>query len=230
VSAAQLAEQTGWREARRFRRVIDFFPPPSPESRYIDFSRAQSAHEIVMEIEGAMWTGVLKVTCEGARARAAALLFHGRVVGCVYASRSVEPQPTDPSLNDLLELLHFDSAEIECYTLDEDVVLSMSALFLGYPVERNDDLDARSYLDYIGSWLQHKEQTACIAITSSRHDTALAFVRHGRYTGLFQVDQQHFSTQIQVLFDLLNEERAADISASIFEEPSHRGFLMSARL
>jgi hypothetical protein len=94
------------------------------------------------------------------------LLYRGRAIGCIATSRSTpDNQPTEVSLQSMLADLECLDTEVRVYDLPENIVLPMSALFLGYPVQRNDNYDGRAYTDYICNWFEGKKQTACLVIS-----------------------------------------------------------------
>jgi hypothetical protein len=202
----------------KLRRAIDLILPSIAEDKGMTCNIGEEFGDIemlIMNLEGGMRTGCVKAFCEPRKSRSAVLLFKGRAVGCIYGNKTLpEPQPTEPSLQMMLSDLQEPDTSLLIYDLPEEVTLPMSALFLGYPVERNDDLDGRSYLDYIGSWLHQKEQTACIAI-SAAGGTTLAFVFKGKYVGSFYVEEQRFDADINVMYQLLESDRGAQVSASI---------------
>jgi hypothetical protein len=127
-----------------------------------------------------------------------------------------ETHPTEPSLSFMLKDLEADDAKVTFYDLPEDVVLSMSALFLGYPVDRAENISAREYMDYLLNWFSEKVQTACLAINlPTMFGTCLVFVHAGKFVGSFYVEDQHFSTDIAYVHELLNRDSKAILEASI---------------
>jgi hypothetical protein len=210
-----------WASARpmdfKLRRAIDLILPSiggqSPTNMRIG---DEDLEWLITDLEGGMRTGCVKAFCEPRKSRSAVLLYRGRAVGCIYGNKSLpEPQPTEPSLQMMLNDLGDPETTLVVYDLPEEVTLSMSALFLGYPVDRTDDLDAKSYIEHIGSWLQQREQTACLAVQLSGPRTCLAFVYKGRYVGSFYVEDQKFSPELKVLYDLIAQDPKAAVHASI---------------
>jgi len=201
----------------KLRRAIDLILPSIAEDKGANMRIGDEDLEwLITDLEGGMRTGCVKAFCEPRKSRSAVLLYKGRAVGCIYGNKTLpEPQPTEPSLQMMLNDLTEPDTQILVYDLPEEVTLAMSALFLGYPVERNDDLDGRSYLDYIGSWLHQKEQTACLAISTSAGGTCLAFVYKGNYAGAFYVEDQTYAPDISFVYELLGNDRGANVSASI---------------
>jgi hypothetical protein len=201
----------------KLRRAIDLILPSIGEDKGTTLRIGDEDLEwLITDLEGGMRTGCVKAFCEPRKSRSAVLLYKGRAVGCIYGNKTIpEPQPTEPSLQMMLNDLNDPETSILIYDLPETVTLAMSALFLGYPVDRSDDLDARSYIEYIGSWLSQREQTACLAVSLSAGGTCLAFVHGGRYCGSFYVENQTYSEDIKVLYDLIANDPKAQVSASI---------------
>jgi hypothetical protein len=202
----------------KLRRAIDLILPSIGEDQGQKMRIGDEDLEwLITQLEGGMRTGCVKAFCEPRKSRSAVLLYRGRAVGCIYGNKNLpEPQPTEPSLQMMLNDLNEPDTNLLCYDLPENVTLAMSALFLGYPVERSDDLDAKSYIQYIGSWLEQKEQTACLAVSlPSTGATCLIFVHKGKFIGSFYVEDQKFSTEISFVYDLLAKDPQAQVSASI---------------
>jgi hypothetical protein len=145
------------------------------------------------------------------------LLYKGRAVGCIYGCKSMpDTQPTEQSLQNMLADLEVPDTDVKIYDLPENVTLAMSALFLGYPVQRNDDYDARAYMDYICGWFESKGNTACLAITlPSNSATCLGYVYKGQFCGAFYVEDQQFRTDKEFVYDLLRNDPRANVEASI---------------
>jgi hypothetical protein len=201
----------------KLRRAIDLILPAIASD---DITNVRIGDEdlewLITTLEGGMRTGCVKAFCEPRKSRSAVLLYRGRAVGCIYGNKAVrEPQPTEASLQMMLMDLIEPDTSVVIYDLPEEVTLAMSALFLGYPVERNDDLDARSYIEYIGSWLNQREQTACLAISPTSGGTCLAFVHKGKFCGSFYVEDQKFSNDAKLVFDLIATDPQAAVGVSI---------------
>jgi hypothetical protein len=201
----------------RPRRAVDLMPGALGDNKGWQVRMGDSdLDRLLWDLTRYMHTGCMKISCQPRKSRAGALLYRGRVVACAYGNDKVpEPLPVEPSLEMMLSDLQDPETRLLVYDLPEEVVVSMSALFLGDAIDRNDTLDARSYFDYIGNWLQQKQQTGCVAITTTYAATCLAFAFEGKYAGAFAVDEQKFHPNIQFVFDLLDRDRNAQVSASI---------------
>jgi hypothetical protein len=211
-----------WAKAqeRKFhlKRATEMILPPLQVESENKFKIADYDLEwLITDLEGGMRTGCVKAASEERLSRSAMLLYRGRAVGCIYGCKSMpETQPTEQSLQLMLSDLELPETSVRMYDLPESVTLAMSALFLGYPVQRNDEYDAMSYMDYICNWFESKSNTACLAITlNSSSATCLGFIHKGQFCGAFYVEDQKYTTDISFVHDLLRNDPKAGIEASI---------------
>jgi hypothetical protein len=200
------------------KRATDLvLPPLQPESENKFKIADYDLEWLITDLEGGMRTGCVKASSESKVSRSAMLLYKGRAVGCIYGCKSMpETQPTEQSLQHMLADLEAQDTNVRMYDLPDSVTLAMSALFLGYPVQRNDDYDALSYMNYICNWFENKGQTACLAITlPASSATCLAFIHKGHFCGAFYVEDQKFTEQLSFVHELLQNDPQANIEASI---------------
>lgn len=223
----------------KFRRASDLFLPPLQKNQNPNRMRIGHPDDLlwlVTDLEGGMRTGCVKASCQSKHSRSALLLYKGRVVGCVYANNQLkDPIETEKSLPLMLKDCATPDTQLIMYALPEEEVLAMSAFFLGYPVERSDDLDARSYMDYIMSSFAEKEQTACLAFSFNGADTVLSLVHKGKFVGAFQVENQEFSRDIEYVHKQLREKPNALAEASIlptdlFSPTTRFGYILSLNM
>ncbi len=200
------------------KRATDLILPPIDKDSLNEFKIVDYDLEwLITDLEGGMRTGCVKAACESKLSRSAMLLYRGRAVGCIYGCKSMpDTQPTEQSLANMLSDLEVPDTDVKIYDLPENVTLAMSALFLGYPVQRNDDYDARAYMDYICGWFESKGNTACLAITlPSNSATCLGYVYKGQFCGAFYVEDQQFRTDKEFVYELLRNDPRANVEASI---------------
>jgi hypothetical protein len=200
------------------KRATDLVPPPFDEESLATFtSEEQDVEWLITDIEGGMRTGCVKAVSQSAMSRSAALLYKGRAVGCIYGRKQQsENYGTEQSLQIMLQDLEKVDTAIQLYDLPESVVLPMSALFLGYPVPREENVDARTYMDYMCNWFESKSQTACLAITfPSRSATSLCFIHEGKFCGAFYVEEQKFSQDKEFVYSLMASDPQASVEANI---------------
>ncbi len=201
-----------------YKRATDLIMTPMDSASLNEFKIADYDLEwLITDLEGGMKTGCVKAWCKRKLSRSAILLYRGRVVGCIYSCKS-EPdtQTTEKSLQKMLGDLEIPDSDVQGYDLPENITLAISALFLGYPVQRNDDYDARAYMDYICAWFESKGITACLAITlPSNSATCLGYVYKGQFCGAFYVEDQQFKPDKEFVYELLRNDPRANVEASI---------------
>ena len=200
------------------QRATDLMPPPMSLDSLITFKIEDLDLEwLIADLEGGMRTCCVKAFNQERLSRSSILVYRGQVVGCMYANKfNPDRQPTAECLPLMIEDLKDSSTEVEMYDLPEYVVLSMSSLFLGYPVQRNDNYDARSYMDYICGWFESKKTTACLAITLRwTSSTCLAYIYNGHFCGAFHVEKQKFTTDKEFVYELFRNDHSAQIEAAI---------------
>jgi hypothetical protein len=176
---------------------------------------------LITDLEGGMRTCCLKTANEDVLSRAAILLYRGRAVGCVYSSKKLpDPPPTEDALKLALTDLNLPNTSVAIYDLPESLAISSSALFLGYPVPREDDYEARAYMDYICGWFEGKGNTACLTFIFPKPQGqptghCFAYVYRGQVVGTFNVEEQVFSQDKQYIYKKLDEEPYAELRVNV---------------
>lgn len=180
-----------------YRRATDLIPfgiDRSIPPYIVEISSQSEITEVINDLEDQLFTGVVKVSCSPGKSRGAVLLWNGKVLGCIYGQKTrLNRLPTEDSLKLLLNDCKIPGTQILRSSLSEDVVLPMSALFLGYPVEIDDTQSAPRYLRYLKEWFLKKKQTACVAISIPTNGAVLDFVYKGKPIGSFEVEYQRYS-------------------------------------
>lgn len=205
----------------RLRRAIDLVMPPVDNESLESLKSFKIADYdmewLITDLEGGMRTGCIKATSEQKLSRSAALLYKGRAVGCIYGCKAQpDAKPTEESLSAMLSDLEAPDAVVTLYDLPEDVTLSMSALFLGYPIDNNPDMTAREYCDFVMQWFAENGSTACLAVTLAQtKSTYLVFVYKGKFAGAFFVEEQQFTRDANEIATMFNKYPDARIEASI---------------
>ncbi len=202
----------------RLRRATDLLIPPFGNNAEENFAAGDSCLEkLIEDIEGKESTGCVKAFSEENLSRSAALIYKGRAVGCIYGQRHMsEPWPTETALELMLDDMRLPETKVLKYALPEEVILSMSSLFLGYPIERTDTLNASDYLSYILKWVKQRQQTACLIISEpSVPALCLSFIHKGNFFGAFHVEEQKFSPDMAFVQDFLQQAENPKVEASI---------------
>jgi len=205
----------------RLRRAIDLvMPPPDEESLESLKTFKISDYDLewlITDVEGGMRTGCLKATSESKLSRAAILLYKGRAVGCIYGCKSnPDAKATEESLTLTLTDLEATDTMVTMYDLPDEATLAMSALFLGYTLEREDSMDSRTYFDSVMNSFVQNHSTACVVVTiPSTKSTYLIFVGKGRFGGAFFVEEQQFTKDPKAIYQLFESDAGAQVEVSL---------------
>ncbi len=202
----------------QLRRAIDLIMPPLDEDSLKSLRIGDYDIEwLITDLEGGMRTGCVKATCESRLSRAAMLLYRGRAVGCIYGCRAdPDTKPTEDSLNLMLNDLESPDTLVSLYDLPENITLAMSALFLGYPVKREDNYSALDYLRYICDWFAQEKGTATLAVSmSGGRGMCLGYIFKGEFCGSFYVEDQIFEADRGYIEQLLQNDPEATLGVSI---------------
>ncbi|HEY9730916.1 MAG TPA: hypothetical protein V6C89_03340 [Drouetiella sp.] len=200
-----------------FRRATDLLPPPIGNSFKCIQTGEKDVKPIIQEWVSSALTGCVIASNNTHKTRSALLLYQGRAVGCIYTTKTMPlTQPTEDAIKLVVRDLEFPNGTIKAYPLHESTILPLSALFLGYPVFRSDDLSAEEYIDYICKWLKNRGQTACLAISLMQSfSTCLCFIHQGTFSSAFYVEDQEVVRDQKFVMELLRNEPGANVEASI---------------
>lgn len=203
------------------KRATDLFPLPADASSVKSLLIGEyDLHWLISDIEKRSFTGVVKTSSSEKKSRGAILLYKSSAVGCVYISES---QPEIASTNDALIQtmadLHLPETQIDFYDLPESVVLPLSAIFLGYPVEKTEFLNPKADFQTNCSFYAEKAVTACIWLQiPSERSSCLVFVFMGSFTGAFMIESQLFCNDVDSVIDLLDINPDAQVEVSLLPE------------
>ena len=205
----------------RLRRAIDLIMPPVDQEgrdNMMQINMAENDIEwITMHVEGGMMTGCIKLTSEERLSRSDALLYRGKVVGCIYGCKhDPEVKPTEDSLVKMVNDLDAQDAQVLLYDLPESVTLAMSALFIGVSVEPEYQADSLTYFNNVMQQFINDGRTACVVITSqTTQSNYLVFVHNRQFAGAFFVDEQSFTTDPDRVMSIFQVENGVDIQANM---------------
>lgn len=172
---------------------------------------------LISDLVGGHRTGCLKLSNDIEKLRGAMVFLKGSVVGAIYVSKAcIETKPTEESLDLCLKSLKQSDTTVMLYDLPEELVLSFSSLFLGYPVSRMDSYTSIDYYHYITDWCQKEQSTLTIALLfEDGGGICFGFVYSGRYIGAFHVEEQEFSDDQEFLIHLMDLYPHSTLGVSI---------------
>lgn len=180
------------------KRAADLVLPPfetkSTSKRTI--RKAEELTGLIAEIEEGDFTGSIRATSERWSSRSVMLLLHGIALGAVYGCAGISDRlPTAQSVQLILSDLSLSGTEVVLNALPEEIVMSLAALFLGYPIPVDDSYkNAADYVDKVSQTAAKDKLTGCLAITSlTTFATQLGLYDKGECIGIFDVETQTFS-------------------------------------
>lgn len=213
-----------WAEAHpkyiSLRRAVDVIMPPLQNAPMMVKLDQQRAMEFVPTLEATNFTGCTKIYCQSALSRAALIFYEGRVVGSIYTRKpNRDPYPFEIGIKKLMEDLSQENtdAEMEMYELPKEIILSMSALFLGYVDQTKSDLTESAYCKNMLHHFSEQKETACLNLLDENTDTpmALSFVFEGCFYGAYLVAERVFSDNDEFCLSLFNKFPEAKLHAHI---------------
>lgn len=203
------------------RRANDLFMVPEDRDSVEYFCIAERVSDqgglsdFLLELEDGEYTGFIKISNGRKKMRAAMALYRGRGVGAVHVDATDTNTPaTEEALSRLLDELKVQQTLVMKYKQRDELVTSFSGLFLGYPIEREDDFTAHEYLEYVSNWFAQKDSTATLAF-SYKMRTALVFFHKGEYIGFYDIDDVTFDTGETKLKRFLERMPLCNLEASI---------------
>jgi len=204
----------------RLKRATDLIMGPlDPQSEIVSKVQEYKLDHLVADLEKNIFTGCIKIASEEKESRSALLLCRGRAVGCVYNCVSLpDTLPTEQALQMILADLSQPETDLRMYKLPVDVIFALSSLFLGHACERTPQMeaaDAKGELGILLKGFETRATTACLAITLEKSQSlCLGFVHRGYFSGSYDIERQHFDTELVSLERRLEHEPKSVIEAS----------------
>jgi len=204
----------------RHQRACDLFMPPVDLRSIRNLKTFKIADYdlqwLITDLEGGSRTACIKTASKN-QSRSAALLYKGRVVGCFHQSKETPlPGPTAAALAGLLSDLDQAETNVTIYDLPEEIVFSMSALFLGTLLNMQCENTASDHYDSLMENLTRRKKSACLTILAGYPvETRLVLVHRGQLIGVFNVEDQLFFRDENSLNDLFDRFPQAVIEARV---------------
>ncbi|MBX3077314.1 hypothetical protein KF707_00940 [Candidatus Obscuribacterales bacterium] len=203
----------------RLRRAVDIIMPSlTGKLNHAVKSADFDVKRLLADLAASELTGCIKAESSEVLSRSAALLYKGRVVGCIYG-RKPQPQTQvlEASLKAMMDDLMLQSTEMQVYELPDEVVIAMSALFLGVPIGAGQTADAgdpKAYIKDLMPSLAEKNDTACVMVsTTDKPSRILGFVHQGKPFGSYSIVDQNFTPGFEQLHQLCDESDDAVVNA-----------------
>ncbi len=202
----------------RLQRAVDLFMPPIAGVPLRKNVAAGESDQFIARLEQECFTGCVKVDSESRPSRSAALFYKGRAVGGIYTKKSMrEPYPIQASLMLMLEDLRKSDTEVEFYVLPDDLVLSLSSLFLGVSLERDRGVNNDKLMRKITSRFKEKKTTGCISLQETV-PCALGFIFHGKFIGAYSIEERRFDTTESYFLEQCKKRASFEMEAFLLPE------------
>lgn len=194
----------------------DLLPPPLSISEFAPLDLIQ--HKLVDYLDWFKenaYTGIVKFKHQRFNACGALVLFRGRCTGAMFTTTEQrEPLTTQQALPHLYRAMSLLGAQVVSYTLPEEIVLPISAAFLGYPVQKAKE-NCKEYFDYVLGGLKQNSSIAVVAITSKTGETYLVYVYQGNSVGFFSLERKTFYLDMQEVFEFVANNADIELQVSV---------------
>ncbi len=207
--------------SQRLRRAIDLIMPAVSGKLYreLNCSTADSS-KLLSELELANFTGCVKARSEEQKSRSAMLLFEGRVAGAIYGRKDAqETFAVEKAINLMKADIAGADTFLQVYELPQDVVLAMSALFLGCPLAKD---ESKAMLDYFDTTLMSISltgETGCLTYSEeSGSPDILVFISKGQPFGGYKIAAQEYIGNAEALLSEIRKNEKGSIEAHILPE------------
>ncbi len=194
----------------------DVFPPPLSISEFapLDLIRYKLADYLDWFKENA-YTGIVKFKHSRFNSCGALVLFRGRCAGAMFTDiEQQEPLTTQQALPHLYRAMSLLGAQVVSYTLPEEIVLPISAAFLGYPVQQTIE-NCKEYFDRVLGWLNQNNSIAVVAITAKTGETILVYIYQGNSIGFLSLERRTFCLDMQEVFDFVANNTNIELYVSV---------------
>ena len=202
----------------RCKRAVDLIPMLGGEKGTTHLAVTYPSERLFCDLESQKFTGAVLVLNQQLLTRSAIVLYEGRLIGCIYGSKF---SPLTKSTARSFALLCSDSAEpqtiFSIYDQPKDVIFAFGALFMGYPVEPQDNVDASDYLEASYAEMKEKSVSGCLAITlPGTVSTCLFGVRDGEFIGARWVEDEVLTHDLSAIRAAMKDDPNATVQLSVF--------------
>lgn len=217
------------------RRAMGLIPQAiSSNSRKVTEASQLRYHQMLYSLANKQNTCCIKVICPKEKARAAMLVFRGKVLGCVFGRKGSDKQLFGrEAFSELCSILTSVDTIIDTYIMPEAVALASGSLFHGSVFNQEMGVDALSAFQMASSHLTETEMPGCIVVKNSNHQIG-GFIYYfgGTIAGVFSfkdgwMKATYESAQELVMFCPDASVSASKLHATSVEEVEALAFAMT---
>lgn len=222
-------------DAGATRRATGFMPVAANGStREVAQTSSLRFHQLLISLEGNQRTGCLRILSPKHKARAAILIYKGRVVGCLYGSRKLDFQCLQHDAHRLaLAELAAPGNVLDAYELPEELVLAAASLFNGEVLDTNVGGDASTCFEQTFRAIANSQLPGCIVISNANAEMiCMAYIYAGKIIGVFSATDGWISPSFESVQKYVKQNMSLHISASFLplpenKQPANLGFSLT---
>ncbi|MDQ5967227.1 MAG: 3-hydroxyacyl-CoA dehydrogenase [Cyanobacteriota bacterium erpe_2018_sw_39hr_WHONDRS-SW48-000098_B_bin.30] len=207
--------------SQKTRRAIDLIMPALSGKLLHELKCSQAViHKLFDELTLANFTGCIKARNEVKKSRSAMIIINGRVCGAIYGRKDAHETF---AVQQALKLMREDMCEeetfLQVYELPIAVVYSMSALFLGCPIQRVQGDSISNYIDTSLMSMSLASETGCLTYSADGKQTdSLIFVHEGTPFAGYEIETQKLIEDVDVLIGEIKTKEEGQMEAHLLPE------------
>jgi hypothetical protein len=187
IEQAQMLKDTVGNQQGLNKRAVGLFPQPKDaKPQQIDLSSQVKFHNLLVAIEGREETCVIRMISPAQKSRAAALVFRGRVLACVYGRDDCETQLLGQEAFDQAkqQMLSSDTI-VDTYKIDDKTAIAASSIFHGELYDPQCMMSAQDVLQYSLAHLLECNAPGTVIINEGDGAKAVIYTFKGKIHGIF---------------------------------------------
>jgi hypothetical protein len=197
------------------RRTVNLIPRPETEQgchahKYGEHNRPE---QLLLSVEATQATCCIHLSSPYYKSRSAALIFRGRILGCVYGNKHLPYQLFGKTAYDYMhrELSHRES-ELQSYPLDEELVLAAAAMFNGEIIDPLTQSTPEEAFRFAHEALIHCNRPGTIVILDENASAIYsAFYFRGKTVGAYSHEDGWLKPQYESAEHYLRNSQGASV-------------------
>lgn len=161
------------------------------------------------------YTGIVKYKHQRYNSYGALVLFRGRCTGAMFSCEGQQNfLSTEQALPELFKAMCLLGADVVSYTLPEEIVLPITAGFIGYQVQPQKENNKESF-EYMIDQFAKFESIALLALSSKSNGTMFAYVCKGKIIGFYSLEHKTLFLNEIDIFDFVSNSPDIELYISV---------------
>ncbi|MCW5823494.1 MAG: hypothetical protein KIT34_11880 [Cyanobacteria bacterium TGS_CYA1] len=161
------------------------------------------------------YTGIVKYKHPRFNSYGALVLFRGRCTGAMFSCEGQQNfLSTEQALPELFTAMCLLGADVFSYTLPEEIVLPITAGFIGYQVQPQKENSKDSFEYMIDRFAKYKS-IALLVLSSRSNGTMFVYVYKGKVIGFFSLEHKTFFLNETGMFDFVSNNTDIELYISV---------------